>query len=98
MGGAAIAEGEVPSIYEKHFGLTWARSGVARFSKAASVRSRAGADSERQIALPVSLAFERVGALSHRLWQRQHSRQGWIDNRRSGRRVFLWPRRSAPAR
>src|SRR5712691_4130243 len=98
MGGAAIAEGEVPSIYEKHFGRAWAGAGVARFIEAASIRSRAGEYSKRKSALPVSFALGGVGALSGCVGQRQHSRQGWIDNRHRRRRVFLWTGRSSPAR
>src|SRR5437667_9940992 len=95
--GAAIAEGEVWTAIEGYLGGAWARSGVARFGEAASVRSRAGQHSERQIALSVSFALERVGALSRRVGSRKHSRPDRIDNRHSGRRLLLPAKRSAPA-
>src|SRR6266446_87398 len=97
MGGAAIAEGKIPSIYEKHFGRARARAGVARSGEAMAVRSRAGQDSERQIALSVSFALERIRALSRGVGSRESSRQGWMGRSWSRRRVFLRTGPSASA-
>src|SRR5437762_13327380 len=97
MGGAAIAEGEIPSIYEKHFGRARARAGVARFGEALAVRSCARFNSKREIELPVSLPLGGVGTLFGCVGSRKSSGQRWLDRSWSGRRIFLRARRSAPA-
>src|ERR1043166_513529 len=98
MAGAAVAEGKVWPQNEKHLCSAWTRSGIARFDDAMAVRSGPRCDSKRQNALSVPFALGRVGALSGRLRERKDSRQRWLDRRRTGRCVFLWPGRGTPAR
>src|SRR2546430_16999410 len=98
MAGSAFAEGEIRATAEKHFGRARARAGVARLGQTLAVRTRAGFNSKREIELPVSLPLGGVGTLFGCVGSRKSSGQRWLDRSWSGRRIFLWARRSASAR
>src|SRR3954452_5004475 len=93
--GAEVPRRQVSQIRERHLDCTRPGEGFSRPGQASSLRSCAGADSERKNVLPLSLSFRGIRTLSRCFRARKYSGQRRNDRSGSGRCLFLPAGRSA---